>query len=68
MHPSQASLLKYLQENSVIDMDQFTLRSLAEKLKVEVHPQKMVHHIHQLEKNGLICYDRYKNKITARVK
>lgn len=66
MHPAQAKILSYMQTHQVLDWQQFTLRSFARKLGIEEHPQKVKHHLLQLEKTGNIVYDRYLGKITLR--
>lgn len=63
MHPIQEKLLKLLEQKNISDM---TLRGIGEQIK-EPLPQKIKHHLEQLEKKGFIKYDR-KNKTLSRVK
>jgi repressor LexA len=63
MHPIQEKLLKLIDQKSLTDM---TLRDIGELIK-EPLPQKVKHHLEQLEKKGFIKYDR-KNKSVTRVK
>ncbi len=63
MHPIQEKLLKLIDQKSLTDM---TLRDIGELIK-EPLPQKVKHHLEQLEKKGFIKYDR-KNKSVTRIK
>jgi repressor LexA len=63
MHPIQEKLLKLLDQKTLSDM---TLRDIGELIK-EPLPQKIKHHLEQLEKKGFIKYDR-KNKSISRIK
>lgn len=63
MHPIQEKLLKLLDQKNLSDM---TLRDIGECIK-EPLPQKIKHHLEQLEKKGFIKYDR-KNKNISRTK
>lgn len=63
MHPIQEKLLKLIDQKNLSDM---TLRDIGELIK-EPLPQKIKHHLEQLEKKGFISYDR-KNKAIARTK
>lgn len=63
MHPIQEKLLKLLDQKNISDM---TLRGIGEQIK-EPLPQKIKHHLEQLEKKGFIRYDR-KNKTISRAK
>jgi repressor LexA len=63
MHPIQERLLKVIDQKNLSDM---TLRDIGELIK-EPLPQKIKHHLEQLEKKGFIVYDR-KNKTISRVK
>ncbi len=63
MHPIQEKLLKILDQKILSDM---TLRDIGELIK-EPLPQKVKHHLEQLEKKGFISYDR-KNKTISKQK
>lgn len=63
MHPIQEKLLKLLESKNICDM---TLRDIGKLIK-EPLPQKIKHHLEQLEKKGFIKYDR-KNKEITRIK
>jgi repressor LexA len=63
MHPIQEKLLKLLDQKPLTDM---TLRDIGMLIK-EPLPQKIKHHLEQLEKKGFITYDR-KNKTISRAK
>jgi repressor LexA len=63
MHPIQEKLLKLIDQKKISDM---TLRDIGELIK-EPLPQKIKHHLEQLEKKGFIFYDR-KNKLISRIK
>jgi len=63
MHPIQEKLLKCIEQKSLSNM---TLREIGEQIK-EPLPQKVKHHLEQLERKGFITYDR-KNKNISRVK
>ncbi len=60
MHILQEKLLKLIDQKSLSDM---TLREIGECIK-EPLPQKVKHHLEQLEKKGFIKYDRLKKTIT----
>lgn len=62
MHPIQEKLLKTIDQKNLSDM---TLRDIGTIIK-EPLPQKIKHHLEQLEKKGFIKYDR-KNKKISRV-
>lgn len=59
MHILQEKLLKLIDQKSLSDM---TLREIGECIK-EPLPQKIKHHLEQLEKKGFIKYDRIKKTI-----
>lgn len=59
MHELQQKLLKVAQEKN---LGQYTLRDIA-KFVGEVSPQKIKHHLQQLEKRGLIKIDKIKGII-----
>lgn len=61
MHPIQEKLLKCIESTNISDM---TLREIGLLVK-EPLPQKIKHHLEQLEKKGFISYDR-KNKAITR--
>jgi repressor LexA len=61
MHPIQEKLLKCIETTNISDM---TLREIGSLIK-EPLPQKIKHHLEQLEKKGFISYDR-KNKSISR--
>jgi len=63
MHPIQEKLLKLLDQKILKDM---TLRDIGTLIK-EPLPQKVKHHLEQLEKKGFITYDR-KNKTISKIK
>lgn len=63
MHPIQEKLLKLIDQKTLSSM---TLRTIGELIK-EPLPQKVKHHLEQLEKKGFIKHDR-KNKVISRVK
>ncbi len=63
MHPIQEKLLKILDQKNLNNM---TLRDIGELIK-EPLPQKVKHHLEQLEKKGFISYNR-KNKSISRAK
>jgi SOS-response transcriptional repressor LexA len=63
MHPIQEKLLKLIDQKKISDM---TLRDIGELIS-EPLPQKIKHHLEQLEKKGFIAYDR-KNKLISRTK
>lgn len=63
MHPIQEKMLKLIDQKNLSNM---TLRDIGELIK-EPLPQKVKHHLEQLEKKGFIKYDR-KNKIILRIK
>ena len=63
MHPIQEKLLKLLDQKILEDM---TLRDIGTLIK-EPLPQKVKHHLEQLEKKGFIKYDR-KNKTISKIK
>jgi repressor LexA len=63
MHPIQEKLLKIIDQKTLSDL---TLRDIGELIK-EPLPQKVKHHLEQLEKKGFIKYDR-KNRSISRVK
>lgn len=63
MHNIQERLLKILDQKNLTDM---TLRDIGDLIK-EPLPQKVKHHLEQLEKKGFIKYDR-KNKSVSRMK
>ncbi len=63
MHPIQEKLLTLLDQKVLSNM---TLRDIGDCIK-EPLPQKIKHHLEQLEKKGFIKYDR-KNKSISRVK
>jgi repressor LexA len=61
MHPIQEKLLKCIETTNISDM---TLREIGSLIK-EPLPQKIKHHLEQLEKKGFISYNR-KNKTISR--
>src|SRR3989344_861708 len=61
MHDLQTKLLKILEK---IDFSKESLRSIA-KMVGEKYPQKIKHHITQLEKNGLISVDWINKRVTV---
>lgn len=63
MHPIQEKLLKLIDRKILSNV---TLRDIGEEIK-EPLPQKIKHHLEQLEKKGFISYDR-KKKIISRTK
>lgn len=63
MHPIQEKLLKLLDQKILKDM---TLRDIGTLIK-EPLPQKIKHHLEQLEKKGFIKYDR-RNKTISKIK
>lgn len=63
MHSIQEKLLKLIDQKILSDM---TLRDIG-KLIGEPLPQKIKHHLEQLEKRGFINYDK-KNKNISRIK
>lgn len=62
MHTLQKRLLESM---SIHNLDRLTLREIGD-LVGEIHPQKIKHHLQQLEQKGLIQVDRA-NKIIKRV-
>lgn len=60
MHPIQEKLLKLIDQKNLSNM---TLRDIGEMIK-EPLPQKVKHHLEQLEKKGFIKYDRKNKNIT----
>lgn len=60
MHILQEKLLALLQENNISDM---TLREIGEKIG-EKYPQKIKHHLDQLEKKGFIKRNPRKKEIS----
>lgn len=60
MHPIQEKLLKCIESKNISDM---TLREIGTLIK-EPLPQKIKHHLEQLEKKGFITYDRKNKSIT----
>lgn len=60
MHPIQEKLLKTLDQRNLSDL---TLRDIGQIIK-EPLPQKIKHHLEQLEKKGFIKYDRKNRKIS----
>lgn len=62
MHTIQEKLLKLIDQEALTDV---TLRDIGERIK-EPLPQKVKHHLEQLEKKGFIRYDR-KNKSVSRI-
>lgn len=63
MHPIQEKLLKIVTQKNLTNM---TLREIGDLIK-EPLPQKVKHHLEQLEKKGFISFDR-KNKIISKTK
>ena len=63
MHSIQEKLLKILDQKNLTNM---TLRDIGELIK-EPLPQKVKHHLEQLEKKGFVSYDR-KTKTISRAK
>ncbi len=63
MHPIQEKLLKLIEQQNLTNM---TLRDVGTLVK-EPLPQKIKHHLEQLEKKGFINHDR-KKKIISRTK
>jgi repressor LexA len=63
MHPIQEKLLKLIEQQNLSNM---TLRDIGTQIK-ESLPQKVKHHLEQLEKKGFIVHDR-KKKIISRTK
>lgn len=63
MHPIQEKLLKLIDQKALSSM---TLRDIGELIK-EPLPQKIKHHLEQLEKKGFIKHDR-KNKVISRIR
>lgn len=63
MHPIQEKLLKMIDQKSLTNM---TLREIGSLIK-EPLPQKVKHHLEQLEKKGFITYNR-KNKTISKTK
>lgn len=59
MHPIQEKLLKLIDQKLLSNV---TLRDIGEQIK-EPLPQKIKHHLEQLEKKGFISYDRKKKTI-----
>lgn len=59
MHQIQEKLLKLIDSE---DVKGFTLRDLGKKIG-EVYPQKIKHHLQQLEKRGLISIDKNNKNI-----
>lgn len=62
MHPIQEKLLKVIDEKNVGDL---TLRQIGELIEEKL-PQKIKHHLSQLERKGFILIDR-KNKNISRI-
>jgi repressor LexA len=60
MHPIQEKLLKLIDQKILSNV---TLRDIGEQIK-EPLPQKIKHHLEQLEKKGFISYDRKKKTIS----
>lgn len=60
MHPIQEKLLKCIETTNISDM---TLREIGTLIK-EPLPQKVKHHLEQLEKKGFIAYNRKNKSIT----
>ncbi len=60
MHEIQVKILKLLDKK---DFDGLTLREIGKKIGVEDSPQKIKHHLLQLEKKGMIFIDRVNKKI-----
>ena len=60
MHNIQESILKLIETYNLGDM---TLREIGELIN-EKYPQKIKHHLNQLEKKGLIKIDKKNNSIT----
>jgi repressor LexA len=63
MHPIQEKLLKILDQKVLSNI---TLREIGTLIK-EPLPQKIKHHLEQLEKKGFITYNR-KNKTISKTK
>ena len=62
MHPIQEKLLKVIDEKNISDL---TLRKIGELIEEKL-PQKIKHHLSQLERKGFILIDR-KNKNISRI-
>lgn len=62
MHPIQEKLLKVIDEKNISDL---TLRQIGELIEEKL-PQKIKHHLSQLERKGFILIDR-KNKNIRRI-
>jgi len=63
MHPIQEKLLKCIETQNISDM---TLREIGTLIK-EPLPQKIKHHLEQLEKKGFISYNRKTKAITRTI-
>jgi len=62
MHPIQEKLLKVIDEKNISDL---TLRQIGQLIEEKL-PQKIKHHLSQLERKGFILIDR-KNKNISRI-
>jgi SOS-response transcriptional repressor LexA len=60
MHQIQEKLLKIIEEQNVGSL---TLRAIGEKIQIKNQPQKIKHHLSQLERKGFIIVDRTNNSI-----
>ncbi len=60
MHDLQLKILKLLEKK---EFDGLTLREIGKKIGEEKYPQKVKHHLLQLEKKGLIYIDKINKKI-----
>jgi SOS regulatory protein LexA len=63
MHPIQEKLLKCIETQNISDM---TLREIGMLIK-EPLPQKIKHHLEQLEKKGFISYNRKTKAVTRTI-